>query len=72
MKSVGMDVIRIAESTWSILEPVEDEFHFEYIKEAIEYASKIGLSIIIGTPTYAVPSWLVRKDSDVLVTRKDG
>lgn len=62
MKSAGMDVIRIAESTWIILEPVEDEFHFEYIKEAIEYAAYIGMSIIIGTPICAVPSWLVKKD----------
>lgn len=27
---------------------------------------------MIGTPTYALPSWLAQKDPDVLVTAKDG
>lgn len=71
MKKAGMNVIRIAESTWSTLEPTEGTFNFEYIKETIEYAESIGMNIIIGTPTYAVPSWLVKKDNDVLVTQKN-
>ncbi len=69
MKKAGMNVVRIAESTWSTLEPVEGEYNFEYIKQVIDYAEEIDMFVIIGTPTYAVPSWLVKKDDDILVTQ---
>ena len=33
---------------------------------------KAGIDVILGTPTYAVPSWLVELDPDVLATTKTG
>lgn len=72
MKDAGMNVIRIAESTWSTLEPEEGVFDFSYIDRTIRAAQAEGLGVIVGTPTYAVPPWLAKKDPDVLVTTKDG
>lgn len=72
MKSAGMNVVRIAESTWSTLEPVEGKFDFSYIDRVLYRTKEAGMSVIIGTPTYAVPSWLVKKDRDVMVETKDG
>lgn len=57
MKEAGMNVVRIAESTWSTLEPEDGVFDFSYIDQVIEEAGKAGMKVIIGTPTYAVPSW---------------
>ena len=62
MKAVGMNVIRIAESTWSTLEPVEGTFDFSYIDRVCEVAAREGMQVIIGTPTYAIPAWLAKKD----------
>ena len=72
MRRAGMNVIRIAESTWSTLEPSDGVFDFSYIDRALDAAKEAGINVIIGTPTYAVPSWLVKKDADVCVTTKDG
>lgn len=72
MKEAGMNVIRIAESTWSTLEPTEGIFDFSYIDRAIAAAQEEEMYVIIGTPTYAVPSWLVKKDPDMMVVTKDG
>lgn len=36
MMSAGMNVVRIAESTWSTLEPEEGIFNFSYIDRVIE------------------------------------
>lgn len=72
MKKAGMNVIRIAESTWSTLEPKDGVFDFSYIDRMIDAAKEAGLYVIVGTPTYAVPSWLARKDQDVMVTTKEG
>lgn len=72
MKQAGMNVIRIAESTWSTLEPTEGSFCFQYIDQVLQEAERKGLKVIIGTPTYAVPAWLVKKDPEVMVMTKNG
>lgn len=72
MKQAGMNTVRIAESTWSTLEPREGEFDFSYIDRVLDQARKYELQVIIGTPTYAVPSWLVKKDPQVMVTTREG
>ena len=72
MKKAGFNVIRIAESTWSTLEPKESIFDFTHIDRMLNAAEKYGIYVIIGTPTYAVPYWLVKLDSDVLVTTSYG
>ena len=72
MKEAGINVVRIAESTWSTLEPREGEFDFSYIDRVLAKAEETGIQVIIGTPTYAVPAWLAKKDPDVLVTTKKG
>ena len=72
MKEAGMNAIRIGESTWSTWEPREGEFNFSSLIKMLEGARKYGLSVIIGTPTYAVPSWLSDLEPDVLSTTKNG
>ena len=72
MKKAGMNVIRIAESTWSTLEPSDGVFDFSYIDQVLEAAQAAEMQVIIGTPTYAVPSWLVKKDPCVMEETKEG
>lgn len=72
MKAAGMNVIRIAESTWSTLEPQDGIFNFSYIDRVLEAAEKADMKVIVGTPTYAIPSWLEKKDKDILVTTAEG
>lgn len=72
MKKAGMNVIRIAESTWSTLEPQEGVFDFSYIDRVLAIADREDINVIIGTPTYAIPSWLARKDCDIMVSTREG
>lgn len=72
MKEAGINVVRIAESTWSTLEPQEGVFDFTHIDRVLNAMHKAGNQVIIGTPTYAVPTWLVRKYPDVLATTARG
>ncbi|WP_370830346.1 beta-galactosidase [Clostridium sp.] len=72
MKDAGMNIVRIAESTWSTLEPSNGKYDFTYIDRVLEILEKEGMKAIIGTPTYAIPSWLVNEDSDIMVTTKEG
>ena len=72
MRNAGINVIRIAESTWSTWEPRDGEFDFSILIKTLELCDRMGMNVIIGTPTYAVPAWLVKKDPKVLLTDKYG
>lgn len=72
MKKAGMNVIRIGESTWSTWEPSEGVFHFSLLNRMLELAEKYELQVIVGTPTYAIPDWLVRKYPDILALTHGG
>ena len=72
MKDAGMNVIRIAESTWSTWEPHEGVFDFTHLQRMLDCATKYELNVIIGTPTYAIPSWLANKSEDMLALTHDG
>lgn len=72
MKDAGINVVRIAESTWSTVEPQDSVYDFSHIDRVLNAMNKAGIHVIIGTPTYAVPTWLVRKYPDVLATTPYG
>lgn len=72
MEKAGMNVIRIAESTWSTLEPQEGVYDFTHIERMLNAAACHHISVIVGTPTYAVPTWLVKKYPDILAITQNG
>lgn len=72
MEKTGMNVIRIAESTWSTLEPQEGVYDFTHIDRMLNAAACHHISVIVGTPTYAVPTWLVKKYPDILAITQNG
>lgn len=72
MRAAGMNLIRIAESTWSTYEPQPGVFDFSHVDRALDAAQKAGIKVIVGTPTYAVPTWLVKMHPDVLAVTPNG
>lgn len=72
MLETGINVVRIAESTWSTLEPTEGEYNFYHIDRVLDAMHRAGIAVIIGTPTYAIPSWLALKHPEVMVTTVEG
>jgi beta-galactosidase len=72
MKEAGINVVRIAESTWSTMEPQEGVYDLSHIDRVLNGMYKAGIGVIIGTPTYAVPTWLVKKYPDILAVTSRG
>ena len=68
MRDAGINVVRIAESTWSTLEPQSGVFDFTHIDRVLAAMHAAGIAVIVGTPTYAVPTWLVKAHPEVLAT----
>jgi beta-galactosidase len=72
MKDAGINVVRIAESTWSNLEPQNGQYDFSHIDRVLEAMHAAGINVIVGTPTYAVPTWMVREHPEVLAVTPSG
>lgn len=72
MQETGINVVRIAESTWSTVEPQDNIWDFKSIDRVLNAMHKGGIKVIIGTPTYAIPTWLAKKYPSVLVTTPQG
>lgn len=72
MKAAGINVVRIAESTWSTLEPQDNVFNYRHIDRVLEAMHAADIKVIIGTPTYAIPAWLVKKYPAILATTAKG
>lgn len=72
MKKAGINTVRIAESTWSTCEPQDGVFDFSYVERVMDAMEEAGINVIIGTPTYAVPAWMVKAHPDVIATTKKG
>lgn len=72
MKAAGINVVRIGESTWSTLEPQDGVFDYSHLDRVIDAMGKAGIGVIVGTPTYAIPTWLARKYPDVLAITPNG
>ena len=72
MAETGMNVTRLAESAWTYMEPEEGTFSFDWLDEVVDLCGQYGLSVVMGTPTYMPPPWLVRDHPGVLPTSDDG
>lgn len=72
MKDAGINVVRIAESTWSTHEPQNGVFDFTSVNRVLDAMHEAGIQVIVGTPTYAVPTWMVKEHPEVLAETKKG
>ena len=72
MKKAGINTVRIAESTWSTCEPQEGVFDFSHVIRVMDAMEEAEINVIIGTPTYAVPTWMVKAYPGVLAETVKG
>ena len=72
LKVAHLNVVRIAESTWSTLEPQPGIFDLTHIDRMLDAIGSAGINVIVGTPTYAVPTWLAASHPDVLAVTNAG
>lgn len=65
MAAAGFTVIRVGESVWSTWEPRDGEFQLDWLQATLDGAHARGIDVILGTPTYAAPMWLVSKHPEI-------
>ena len=72
MAEADLTVIRVGESVWSTWEPEDGHFSLDWLEPVLDGAHQRGISVILGTPTYAIPPWLARKYPEVRAERRTG
>jgi beta-galactosidase len=72
MQEAHFSVIRVGESVWSTWEPENGQFDLEWLEPVLDGAARRGISVILGTPTYAVPPWLARLYPEIAGERSTG
>lgn len=65
MAQASFSVIRVGESVWSTWEPEEGVFDLDWLQPVLDGAHARGIAVLLGTPTYAVPPWLVRRYPEI-------
>src|ERR1700685_4668795 len=66
MKDAGLTVVRMGESTWSLWEPEDGRFEYAWMDRVVDAMGKAGIKVILGTPTYSIPTWLYPEHPEIL------
>jgi beta-galactosidase len=72
MAEARFSVIRVGESVWSTWEPEDGRFDLDWLQPVLDGAHARGIAVLLGTPTYAVPPWLVRLYPEIAGERRTG
>lgn len=72
MKELKMNVVRMAEFSWSKMEPQEGAYDFEWLKKIMDQLHEAGISVILGTPTATPPAWLWEKHPEIGILNEHG
>ena len=66
MKDAGLTVVRMGESTWSLWEPEDGDFEYAWMDRVVDAMGKAGIKVIMGTPTYSIPTWMYHAHPEIL------
>lgn len=58
MKKADVNSATLGVFSWSVLEPAEGEFHFEWLEAIIDRLYQNGIYTVLSTPSGARPAWL--------------
>lgn len=65
-KKAHINVVSLGIFSWSMLEPEEGKFQFEWMEEIIEQLYQNGIYVILATPSGAKPKWMTDKYPEIL------
>ncbi len=72
MKTFNINVVRMAEFSWALMEPEEGHFDFGWLHQIIEKLHAEDIDVILGTPTATPPIWAAEKYPEIFVVDDNG
>ena len=71
MKEAHCNVVSMGMFSWSMLEPEEGNYQFEWLESVINNLYNNGIYTFLSTPSGARPHWLAKKYPEVLRVEKN-
>ncbi len=68
----GIEVVRVFEFAWSVVEPHENVYDFTLFDTFLSLAQEKGMQVIMCTPTATPPAWLTHAHPQVLGENMQG
>ncbi|GHU58214.1 beta-galactosidase [Spirochaetia bacterium] len=65
-KLAGINSLSVGIFSWTALEPVEGEYHFEWLDEVMDMLAENQMVAVLATPSGAKPAWMSRKYPEIL------
>jgi beta-galactosidase len=72
MKQAGMNSATLGVFSWSTYEPVEGDYHFDWLIDIMDKLYANGIYTILATPSGARPAWLDEKYPEAMRVDKNG
>lgn len=72
MKQAGINTATLGVFAWSVYEPVEGEYHFEWLTDIMDRLYENGIYTVLATPSGARPMWLDEAYPSSLRVAEDG
>lgn len=72
MKDLKMNVMRMAEFSWALMEPEEGVYEWQWLHDIIDKLHANGIDVVLGTPTATPPAWLAEKHPEMFKMKEDG
>lgn len=72
MQQAGITVVRMGESTWSLWEPSDGAFETAWMDRVVDAMGKAHIKVIMGTPTYSIPTWMAKAHPEMLARPMGG
>lgn len=72
MKLAHINSATVGIFSWSMLEPEEGKYNFEWLDGIMDKLHANGIDVILATPSGARPAWLAQKYPEVLRVEENG
>lgn len=72
MKKSGCNAMSVGIFAWSMLEPEEGVFNFEWLDKVINDLYDNGVYTVLATPSGAMPAWMAEKYPEIRRVGEDG
>ena len=72
MKKAGVNTVTLGVFSWSVYEPREGAYYFEWLDKIIDRLYENGIYVILATPSGARPVWMDLKYPEVMRVNEMG
>lgn len=72
MKKGNINCVTLGVFSWSVLEPEEGCFCFDWLRDIIDELYGNGIFTVLATPTASMPHWMTAKYPEIMQVHADG